>query len=427
MKKAVIRGYTVSGSRLVITVLFTAILSAASLPATRAQAPPDLGTAAGFAVLGSTAVTCTSSTIAGDVGVDRGAVSGCTVLGATHVGDAVAQQAYTDFLDAYAAVALVPCGQTLTGDFAGVTLPPGVYCFESAAAPTGTLTLDGASDGIWIFKIGTVDPAGYLAPTGFNVVMPGGSSCSNSVFWWTAQYATLTTSTVLGTILAGTSVTVTGGNLDGRALATGPVTLTGAIVGWPAISVPPVTGASINICSDTAVTLAASEGYVTYQWLFNGSPIPGAATSTLAATVSGNYSVRVTDANGCAGISADHAVTIVFCSTSEVSPMHAVFPARLTKSAAGNYVYFQRIDGITGYNLYEGNMGAWYSHGGAAGNVCGAVVTDLNTGEMRTSINPSEGDHYYLVTAYADTQEGPSGFASSGLERNPAQNTCAPP
>lgn len=43
--------------------------------------------------------------------------------------------------------------------------------------------------------------------------------------------------------------------------------------------------------------------YATYEWLLNGSPIPGAAASTYTATQDGSYQVRVTDSAGCTGLS----------------------------------------------------------------------------------------------------------------------------
>ncbi len=413
----------------IVAVLFAALLSAVPLCKTLAQTAPDLGTAGSFAVLGGSAVTCTDSIITGNIGVYPGCtVTACTPsAGTVHACDPVAQQAYADLLAAHSALALVPCDFVLTGSLAGQILAPGVYCIDDTLK-TGTLTLEGPANGIWLFKVGT-GGTGALTGTDFAVVMPGGSACSNNVFWWTDQYATLTNPAVLGTVLAGTNITATtGGSLQGRALAKVAVTLTSTSVGWPTTPDPPLlTGLTENICPAATIVLTASANFSTYQWLFNASPIAGATNSTYDATVSGKYSVAVTDAGGCAGLSADHPVSIVFCSTSEVSPIHAVFPARLTKPGTGNYLYFQRIDGTTGYNLYEGNLGTWYSHGGAAGNVCDVAVTDLGTGEMRAAITPSAGDHYYLVTAYAGTVEGPSGFASSGLERNPAQNTCAPP
>ena len=104
---------------------------------------------------------------------------------------------------------------------------------------TGTLTLDGPADGVWIFKIGT-GGTGALTATNFAVIMAGGAAqvglCPN-VYWWVAQDATLTTSTFRGTILAGGDITVTGGTFTGDALAggkgtastpTGAVTLTGS-------------------------------------------------------------------------------------------------------------------------------------------------------------------------------------------------------
>jgi hypothetical protein len=237
MKDLMVRTHTFTmlTSRLVVMVLFAALFSAVpSQAALAAEGAPDLGTAGSFAVLAGTAVTCTTSNIIGDVGVATGiAVTGCTPSGTIHLGDLAAQQAYADFLKSYATFPSVPCDTTLTGTLAGVTLKPGVYCFDAAATLTGTLTLKGPSNGIWIFKIGT-GGTGALTGTSFNVVMAGGQACN--VYWWVAQAATLTTSNFLGTILAGADITVTGGTfITGDALAggaglttlpTGAVTLT---------------------------------------------------------------------------------------------------------------------------------------------------------------------------------------------------------
>lgn len=48
---------------------------------------------------------------------------------------------------------------------------------------------------------------------------------------------------------------------------------------------------------------ATPSGAVSYQWYFNGNPIQGATNETYDATQSGNYSVFVTDANGCSDMS----------------------------------------------------------------------------------------------------------------------------
>jgi hypothetical protein len=132
----------------------------------------------------------------------------------------------TDFNTAYAAYAAIPCDQTLTGTLAGVTLTPGVYCFDAAATLTGTLTLKGPSNATWIFKIGT-SGTGALTGTNFSVVMAGGATAPCNVNWWVAQAATMTTSNFIGTILAGAAITLTGGTFSGNALAGDAVTITG--------------------------------------------------------------------------------------------------------------------------------------------------------------------------------------------------------
>jgi hypothetical protein len=202
------------------------LLSSASMSqSVAASSAPALGAAAGFAALSGTGVTCTTSTVTGDVGLVGGAFTNtgpCSITGTVHNGDAAAAAAYHDFLTAYGTFPSIPCDQTLTGTLAGVTLTPGVYCFGAAAALTGTLTLNGPADGVWIFKIGT-GGTGALTGTNFSVVMAGGAAttpCPN-VYWWVAQAATLTTSNFLGTILAGADITVTGGTFIGDALAGG--------------------------------------------------------------------------------------------------------------------------------------------------------------------------------------------------------------
>jgi hypothetical protein len=179
-------------------------------------------------------VTCTDSVVVGEVGVDLGGAvtqTNCTIVGGVHEGDLIAQQAYDDFLVAYADLASEPCDVDLTGQpLAGQFLTPGVYCFDAAAAETGgVLTLVGSSADTWIFKIGTLG-TGALTGTNFSVVLTSGETCNNNVFWWTAEAATLTDSVFLGSILAGAAITVTRGSFDGQALAKAAVTLTNAKV-----------------------------------------------------------------------------------------------------------------------------------------------------------------------------------------------------
>src|SRR3954463_1585775 len=238
-----LRGYfPTSAIRLVVLIPFAALLYI-PFHVSAAGAGPVLGAASGFAALAggpaAGAVTCTSSTVAGSVGVIRPGSfvsTNCTVAAV----NTNATAAYADFLNAYDALQFnTQCDQTLIGTLAGVTLSPGVYCFPAAVTLTGTLTLDGPADGVWVFKIGT-GGTGALTATNFSVVMAGNAAavCPN-VYWWVAQAATLTTSHFLGTILAGADITVTGGTFIGDALAggagtssapTGAVTLTTSTV-----------------------------------------------------------------------------------------------------------------------------------------------------------------------------------------------------
>jgi hypothetical protein len=210
---------------------FAALLFAAFTAQAKPKPKPLVVSPQSFAVLGGSAVTLTSSTVVGDVGVNLGGAvtqTTSTNLGTVHVGDLAAQQAYANFLIEYVALGLLPCQQVISGNLAGQFLTPGVYCVEAASTTTGgTLTLVGSSTDTWIFIIGS-SGSGALTSTDFHVVLTSGETCSTNVSWWVAQAATLTRSVFIGSLLVGADITVTGGSVGGQVLATGAVTLTGA-------------------------------------------------------------------------------------------------------------------------------------------------------------------------------------------------------
>ena len=195
----------------------------------------NLGTAGSFAVLAGSTVTNTGDTmIDGNLGVSPGTAvtgfgPGLVTDGAIYSGLPAATAAESDLLAGYnfAASEACPGGNNLTGtDLGGLTLTPGVYCFSSTAAMTGTLTLNGLGDpnAVFLFQVlSALTVAGYSS-----VNLENGAEGAN-VFWEVGSNATLGTDAALqGDILAYGSISLnTGASLAcGSALAmNGAVTL----------------------------------------------------------------------------------------------------------------------------------------------------------------------------------------------------------
>ena len=194
--------------------LATVIVTAAPPPG------PSLGAAATHGILAGSAITCAGApgTINADASVWPGsAITGfppCTITGARHAADAFAQTAQGDLTTAFLALAAMPCGTTITANLGGTTLAPGVYCSTSSVGVTGTVTLSGNANSLFVIR------APSTLTTAGNVVLIGGAEAKN-VYWWVGSSATLGTgSQWKGNILALTSITlVDNATLIGRALA----------------------------------------------------------------------------------------------------------------------------------------------------------------------------------------------------------------
>jgi hypothetical protein len=190
-----------------------AILGLISCLGIQVLAQINLGTAAPFGILASTAITSTgNSVITGELGIfpnTRTSITGFPpgISGDVHAGDDVADQAQQDATAAYnAALGLTPT-EDLTGkDLGGLTLGPGVYTASSSIGLTGALTLDGNNDSTaqFVFQIGST----LTTAAASSVVLINGAQACN-VFWQVGSSATLGATTKLaGSILALTSISV---------------------------------------------------------------------------------------------------------------------------------------------------------------------------------------------------------------------------
>jgi hypothetical protein len=113
-----------------------------------------------------------------------------------------------------------------------------------------------------------------------------------------------TNTTYNATLNGNYSVTVTGGN---GCTATSAAT---AVTVNPLPATPTITsGGPTSFCTSGSVTLTSSSA-TGNQWLLNGAPIGAATSQTYIASASGDYSVKVTDANGCTATSAVTTVTV---------------------------------------------------------------------------------------------------------------------
>jgi len=217
-------------------------LSIAIFPnvASAVEAPLTLGTASTYGVLANTTITsATASSITGSAGGDIGLSGGSSITGSiTYPG--------TPIIGAVAGVAMTSAstalGDTRVGTATvvelgnGRTITPGAYT-NGTLEINGALTLDGQgnANAVFIFR----SSATLITGAASSVVLTGGAQACN-VYWQIGSSATLgATSTIVGHVIASTSITTGLGSIvNGQLIATtGAVTLGGTTITNPACAV----------------------------------------------------------------------------------------------------------------------------------------------------------------------------------------------
>ena len=182
----------------------------------------------------------------------------------------------------------------------------------------------------------------------------------NSVTFNSPTQVTLNISTV-GAPLGSKNVTIT--NPDGQS-STGNGILT--VIACPAPTPTISAGGPTTFCQGGSVTLTSSVS-TGNQWYRNNTAIGGATSSTYSATLSGNYTVVVTDVSGCSGApSAPTSVT--------VNPV----PATPTISAGGPTTFCQGGSVTLSSSAASGNQ--WYLNGNPIGGATNQTYSATTSG-----------------------------------------------
>ncbi len=248
-----------------ITIIFVVILSLASLSFNSsaklpAASSPNLGAAGSFSVLAALSMSsagAAGTTVVRDLGLSPGLEVSRT--GVWHVGGteyfgptSKAGNAQTAALAAFNNMA----GQTADGTWgAQVSLVPGVWKVASDKTFTGTLTLTGTYDDVWVIQVGR-------DMTFSGSVALAGNAQACHVFWQIGRDVTIAgSSSFAGTLIALRDITLaSGATVNGRVMSlTGALTTIGNTINGPSCaSAPAATNTTAPVATNTTAPVATN-------------------------------------------------------------------------------------------------------------------------------------------------------------------------
>jgi hypothetical protein len=178
-----------------------------------------------------------------------------------------------------------------------------------------------------------------------------------------------------------------------------------------------IPGPSAYFCAAVgeSVHLSTSRDLDTYQWLRDGTEIPGATSWQYETSTPGEYSVMVT-VEHCATTADPVVVVSNSCARYEVSSFR-VGDLPLRVEPGGISIWVSGETWAKAYNVYADRLGSWYAPSAASGSHC--AITDW-------AVHPSGGisldyavpaGSWIVVTGSNEHGEGPAGYLEPLLDR----------
>jgi hypothetical protein len=268
-------------------------------------------------------------------------------------------------------------GQSVTlqasGGFASYAWSNGSTNQNIIATTAGSYTVTGTtSDGCSTTSSATsvtvnANPVATITNAGSSVLCAGDSttlsapSGMSSYLWSSGETtASITTSTA-----ASYSVTVT--NSDGCSATSAATAITTSSITTPTIT---ASGAT-TLCSGSAVTLSVPTGYASYSWS------DGSTTNSITTGTAGNYSVTVTNVDGCSVTTSATSVTV---NTPPTASINSTGTGAICAGAS------ETLSGPSGMSAYQ-----WYKDGTAIVGATSSSYTANTAANYSVSVVDANG------------------------------------
>ncbi len=189
----------------------------------------------------------------------------------------------------------------------------------------------------------------------------------------------------------------------------------------------PDLGAERNICGNESATLSTSGTFSSYEWSTNET------TSTISVSSEGSYSVTVTDANGCTGMSSVQ-VNVLSEINFNLTDFTLCSGDETTITAPDNFESYEWSNGSTTQSITVGAQGVYSVEvtdvngcSGSASSTVSFIVYALDATATPTTINKGETTQLNVTVSGGSGNYTYSWTPTTGLDDNAIANPTATP